>query len=118
MSSGEAITPEVRALIGDLRNAYKLAIVTSSGRREVEPILEAAGLLPSLDTVVYGDDVKNHKPAPDPYRLAVKRLGITRALVIEDSFAGIASARSAGLDVLELRRQCDLVREVRAQIKA
>jgi beta-phosphoglucomutase len=113
-----AITADVRKLIDDLRPTYKLAVVTSSGRREVEPILAASGILESLDTVVYGDDVKNLKPAPDPYLRAVERLGVSRALAIEDSQAGIASARAAGLDVIELQRQCDLVSSVFTRISS
>ena len=109
MMHADAIAAEVRKLIEDLRPNYKLAVVTSSGRREVEPILTNAGILDKLDTVVYGEDVTNLKPAPDPYLLAVKRLGVSRALAIEDSQAGIASARAAGLDVVELKRQADLV---------
>jgi beta-phosphoglucomutase len=112
MMHAEAVTGEVRRLIDDLRPNYKLAVVTSSGRREVEPILKSASILGKLETVVYGEDVKNLKPAPDPYLLAVKRLGVTRALAIEDSQAGIASARAAGLDVIELKRQADLVEAV------
>jgi beta-phosphoglucomutase-like phosphatase (HAD superfamily) len=60
--------------------------------------------------------VKELKPAPDPYLLAVKRLGVERALAIEDSAAGIASARAAGLDVIELPQQCDLVKAVLSRI--
>lgn len=112
MMHADAVAAEVRKLIEDLVPNYKLAVVTSSGRREVEPILENASILGKLDTVVYGDDVQNLKPAPDPYLLAVERLGVTRALAIEDSQAGIASARAAGLDVIELRRQSDLVNAV------
>jgi beta-phosphoglucomutase len=112
MMHADAIAREVRKLIEDLRPKYKLAVVTSSGRREVEPILANAGILDKLDTVIYGEDVKNLKPAPDPYLLAVERLGISRAIAIEDSQAGIASARAAGLEVIELRRQADLVNAV------
>jgi beta-phosphoglucomutase len=112
----DAVSPEVRTLIDDLRPHYRLAVVTSSARREVEPILTASGILGRLDAVVYGDDVKELKPAPDPYLLAVERLGVERALAIEDSAAGIASARAAGLDVIELQQQCDLVNAVLARI--
>jgi beta-phosphoglucomutase len=116
MMHADAITIDVRKLIDDLRGAYKLAVVTSSGKREVEPILENAGILEKLDTVIYGEDVENLKPAPDPYLLAVERLGATRALAIEDSQAGIASARAAGLEVVELRSQADLVGAVAARL--
>jgi beta-phosphoglucomutase len=82
---------------------YQLAVVTSSGQSEVEPILRDAGIHGFFHTVVYGGDVKKLKPAPDPYLLAVQKLGVQTALVVEDSDAGEASARAAGLDVLRVR---------------
>src|SRR5215472_7590650 len=43
---------------------------------------------------------KRHKPAPEPYLLAAKRLGVNRALVLEHSVAVIASGRAAGFELL------------------
>jgi beta-phosphoglucomutase len=116
MNRADAIEDVVLHLVSSLRPHYKLAVVTSSGQREVEPILAATGMLSRLDTVVYGGDVKNLKPAPDPYLLAVERLGVSRAIAIEDSKAGIASARAAGLDVIELSRQSELTQAVLARV--
>ena len=82
---------------------YRLAVVTSSGRGEVEPILEKAGLHRFLRAAVYGGDMRNLKPAPDPYLLAVRLAGASRPLVVEDSDAGEASARAAGFDVLRVK---------------
>jgi beta-phosphoglucomutase len=83
-------------------DGYALAVVTSSGRGEVEPILEKAGLARFLRTAVYAGDVKRLKPAPDPYLLAAERVGALRPLVIEDSDAGEQSGRAAGFDVLRV----------------
>jgi HAD superfamily hydrolase (TIGR01509 family) len=105
---------DVARLLGKLRSRYLLGVVTSSGQTEVEPILDSAGVLPLLGATVYGGDVARHKPAPDPYLLALDKLGVRRALVIEDSQAGLESARRAGLDVLHVPVQqevCRLVRE-------
>ena len=87
---------------------YQLGVVTSSGQSEVEPLLQDAGLHGLFRTMVYGGDVKQLKPAPDPYLLAVKKLGVRTALVVEDSDAGEASARAAGLDVLRVRTQPEM----------
>jgi HAD superfamily hydrolase (TIGR01509 family) len=114
MSHPGAVASQVNELLNDLDGHYLLGVVTSSGQREIEPILENAGLLPILDTVVYGGDVVRLKPAPDPYLLAATRLGVTRALVVEDSEPGVASGRSAGFDVLHVpaaAQTCELVRE-------
>jgi beta-phosphoglucomutase len=115
MLANPAVSRSVLDLLDNL-SGYKLAVVTSSGRTEVEPILEAAGVLSRFDTVVYGGDVKNLKPAPDPYRLAVERLGVSRALVVEDSDAGEASGRAAGLDVLKVASQAEMPGLLRARL--
>jgi HAD superfamily hydrolase (TIGR01509 family) len=88
-------------LFKSLKN-YKLAVVSSSGRSEVEPLLVTARLREYLGTLVCGDDVTRHKPAPDPYLLAARHLGAARPLVVEDSQAGVESARAAGFDVLHV----------------
>lgn len=92
--------PKLNSLLEDLHQHYKLAVVTSSGRNEVDPLLTAAGLLRHFDALVCGREAGPHKPAPEPYLLAAKLLGATAPLAVEDSPAGIASARAAGFEVL------------------
>lgn len=95
-------------LLKDLHGVYKLAIVSSSGRPEIEPLLDSGGLLGYFDTLVCAGDAARHKPAPDPYLLAAKRLDVRTALVIEDSEAGIASGRAAGFEVLAVPSTADV----------
>ena len=92
--------PGMAALLDELRPDYRMAVVTSSGRAEIEPLLEAGGLRRYFDTLVCGRDAGRLKPAPDPYLLAARRLGAERPLVVEDSEAGLASGRAAGFEVL------------------
>ena len=88
--------------IRSISEIFKLAVVSSSGRSEVEPPLERAGLRSYFQTLVCGREVPNLKPAPDPYLRAAELLGSTRPLVVEDSDAGVASATAAGFDVLRV----------------
>ena len=81
---------------------YKLGLVTSSGRSEVEPVLEAVGIRECFNAAVFGGDVPRLKPAPDPYLRAAELLKAKHPLVIEDSDAGCESGRSAGFDVLRI----------------
>ena len=92
--------PVIAALLERLRPDYRMAVVSSSGRVEIEPLLEAGGLRRYFDTLVCGRDAGRLKPAPDPYLLAARRLGAERPLVVEDSEAGLASGRAAGFEVL------------------
>jgi beta-phosphoglucomutase len=115
MLAAPSVSRGVIELLDSLAD-YKLAVVTSSGQNEVEPILEAAGIRSRFHAAVFGGDVKHLKPAPDPYRLAVERLGVSRALVIEDSEAGIASGIAAGLDVLRVPTQESMPELVRVHL--
>jgi beta-phosphoglucomutase len=95
--------PFESALVGmlpGLHRRFKLAVVSSSSISEIEPLLVAGGIREHFDTIVGGGDVARHKPAAEPYLLAAARLGVERALVLEDSAAGIASGRAAGFEVL------------------
>lgn len=85
-----------------LHRDYKLAVVSSSARSEIDALLAAGGLRRHFDALVCADDVPGRKlkPAPDPYLMAAKQLGAVHPLVVEDSQAGIASGRAAGFEVL------------------
>ena len=83
-------------------------MVSSSSASEIEPLLVAGGIRGHFDTIVGGSDVQRHKPAPEPYLLAASRLGVDRALVLEDSAAGIASGRAAGFEVLTVRHPSEV----------
>jgi beta-phosphoglucomutase len=114
MAVAPAFAPGVAEFFRELARSYRLGVVSSSASAEIEPLLEAAGIRPHLSTVVSGGDVKRHKPAPDPYLLAAARLGIRRALVVEDSPAGMQSARAAGFEaprIADPARMMECVRE-------
>jgi beta-phosphoglucomutase len=99
--------PEVPALIEAL-TGYKLGVVSASSRIEVEAALNAAGISHCFEVVIGTEDVARTKPAPDPYLLAMRRLDVGKALAVEDSEAGVASATAAGLDVLRVPRPADM----------
>jgi beta-phosphoglucomutase len=109
------ISDAVRECIKSLSD-YRLALVSASSRSELEPLLERAGLRACFDALVCAEDVERTKPAPDPYLLAVRLLGVTKALAVEDSASGIESARAAGLDVLEVGSPAEMPNLLRARL--
>lgn len=109
------ISAEVIELLDSLAG-YKLAIVTSTSRWELEPVLERAGILRHFAALVCREDVARHKPAPDPYLVAAQRLEAERPLVVEDSEAGLESGRAAGFEVLHIPECRQLARLLGARL--
>jgi len=83
-------------------DSIPLGLATSSSRTEADLMLRILGLEDRFRTIVTGDDVKRSKPEPDSYLLAVRQLGVSseHCAAVEDSAAGVQSARRAGLTVL------------------
>jgi HAD superfamily hydrolase (TIGR01509 family) len=76
-----------------------LAVASSTDRRRVETILRKLNLDSRFQAIVCGSDVLKIKPAPDIYLRVLEELRVpaSSSLAIEDSAAGIAAAKAAGL---------------------
>ena len=94
-----------------------IAVVSSSGRAELTPVLESAGLLACFKTLVCFEDVTLLKPHPEPYLEGARRLGARNPLVIEDSDAGVASGQAAGFNVLRLEHPDQLAEKLRDHLQ-
>lgn len=81
-----------------------LALATSSRRPRADFKLNKTGFAPYFNATVSADDVDSPKPAPDPYLLAARLLGVdpTRCLAFEDSEPGVTAARAAGMTVVQV----------------
>jgi HAD superfamily hydrolase (TIGR01509 family) len=84
--------------------AYPLALASSSNREVFEEVLELAGIAGCLRATVSSEEVAHGKPAPDVYLEAARRLGVgpERCAAVEDSQAGIRSAKAAGMLVFAI----------------
>jgi HAD superfamily hydrolase (TIGR01509 family) len=84
--------------------AFPLALASSSNREVFEEVLELAGLAGFFRATVSSEEVALGKPAPDVYLEAARRLGVapSRCAAVEDSHAGIRSAKSAGMRVVAI----------------
>jgi HAD superfamily hydrolase (TIGR01509 family) len=99
---GEGVPPVSGAfdLIRGLASAgVPLAVGSSSHRELVRLVLAGTGLAGLFGVVVSGDDAGRSKPHPDIFLEAARRLGVEpgRCAVIEDSAAGVAAAKAAGM---------------------
>ena len=98
--------PGARDLLGRLRDAgVPLGLATSTKRPRVDIALARLDFARFLTVTVCGDEVSRGKPDPEIYLTAARRLGVPpeRCLVLEDSPAGVASARAAGMRAIGVR---------------
>lgn len=74
------------------------AVITSGIRITAVTRLTHAGL-PVPEVLVSADDVSRGKPDPEGYLTAARRLGVaaSECVVVEDTPAGLAAARAAGM---------------------
>lgn len=102
MEQGLQMKSGARDLLGRL--TQPVAVVTSSGRESAHHKLGLVGLGNHFAEVITLDDVTEAKPAPAPYLLAARRLGVApaRCLVFEDSEAGAEAAHHAGCCVVQV----------------
>lgn len=97
--------PDAEETLRELRaRAVPVAVASNSTAGDVEAALARTGLAGLVDEIVGADQVVAPKPAPDMYERAAARLGRDVVVAVEDSPAGIASARAAGLPVLAVDR--------------
>ncbi|HWO01088.1 MAG TPA: HAD family phosphatase [Blastocatellia bacterium] len=117
--------PGAADLIHSASQRFVLAVASGALRREVEFILEVAGVTASFKAIVGAEDVARSKPHPDPFLEALARINAgsptvirpDECLVIEDSIHGINAAHAAGMRCLavtnsyprEMLAQADLV---------
>ncbi len=93
------IYPGLIELAQALAPRCQLAIVSSAWVENIAKVIKRAGLFDSFRVLVGKEDVTVHKPAPDGYLLAARRLGVSPrdCTVFEDSPTGIRSAKAAGM---------------------
>lgn len=105
-----------------------VAIASSADQIKVQANLQKIGLpMEFWDAVIWGDDVKKKKPAPDIFLLAAKRLKVKpkQCTVVEDAVNGIQAARAAGMRCIavattfaaEKLHEADVVRENIANVR-
>jgi HAD superfamily hydrolase (TIGR01509 family) len=99
--------PGVPELVASLAADLPVAIASGARREEIEAILQGGGLRGHFRAIVGADDCDRTKPDPEPYLRAVALLardapGLApgECVAFEDTVAGIASARAAGLKVV------------------
>ncbi len=96
------VLPGVAETLKALYGRMRMAVVTSSQRQHFDVMHANMGLMRYFEFVLAREDYRKTKPNPEPYLLALKRLGMNagNCLAVEDSERGLAAARAAGLRCL------------------
>jgi len=106
------VTPAALEVLDALQRRYRMAIATSREKELADIALKRFSLFQFFETIVYGEDVRNGKPDPEPFLTACERLDTKpqQCVVIEDSISGVTAAKTAGMlsIVRKARHNADL----------
>ncbi len=110
--SRDVVRPGAARFVRACAQRFPLMVATGTLRAEAELILGRAGLRELFLDLLGAEDTARGKPAPDIFIATLGRLGYLlrqhdpikprQCLVIEDTPAGIAAARAAGMRVLAI----------------
>jgi len=97
--------PGVVRLLNALKKGnFKLGLVSSAPKENIDLVLSELNLAGIFDCIVFGQEVSQSKPGPQIYLLAAKKLEVTPndCVVIEDSPLGVKAAKTAGMKCLAI----------------
>ena len=113
--------PEAAETLGAVAARWPVAICSGALRPEIEDALRRLGRLDNITAIISAEDTDKGKPDPEGYRLALAalrarpcndhdlttshpktqlNLEAINCLVVEDSLAGIVSAKGAGMQAV------------------
>jgi beta-phosphoglucomutase-like phosphatase (HAD superfamily) len=97
--------PAITNLARQHRGQLPMAVASGGLRYVIELQLQQIGLAGWFDTIVTAEDTELHKPEPDVFLEAARRLGVPPQFcrVYEDSDLGIEAARRAGMHWVDVR---------------
>lgn len=78
------------------------SLVTNAPRANVDFMLDLLNLTETFSPIILGEEAPAPKPHPDPYLIALEKLGLSpeEAIVFEDSLTGIRSSVAAGIKTI------------------
>ena len=87
------------------RSEGPLAVASGSVRRLITRTLESLGITDWFAAIVAAEDTARHKPEPDVFLEAARRIGVDPpdCTVYEDTDIGLEAARRAGMIAVDVR---------------
>jgi beta-phosphoglucomutase family hydrolase len=98
--------PPILEVARQHRGAMKMAVASGGYRDIILAQLERIGCADWFDAIVTAEDTKRHKPEPDVFLEAARRLNVRpeHCRVYEDADLGIEAARRAGMECVDVRQ--------------
>jgi beta-phosphoglucomutase family hydrolase len=95
----------VVSVVQEYRGKLPLAVATGATRPILVRILSHINLGDAFDAQVCSEDVPRHKPNPDVFLEAARRIAIDpqHCRVYEDTDPGVEAARRAGMECVDVR---------------
>jgi beta-phosphoglucomutase len=101
VADGSTVAEPARAAVRYAAERVPVAIVSGAARAEIDAVLAAAGIAQLIRVIVSSEDVVQGKPDPEGHRRALELLdrGLRPedVVVVEDTEAGVAAAKAAGM---------------------
>jgi len=97
----------------------KVGLVSSAFKWMVNQVLTQVKLVDFFDVLITQEDVIEHKPNPEAYLLALKRLSVcsSEVLIFEDSNAGLTAANKANCDAVAFKHEFNTNNDLSLAIK-
>jgi HAD superfamily hydrolase (TIGR01509 family) len=103
----EAVTPiqPVLAVAAAYRGRLPMAVASGGYRDTIARTLDRLGVRDWFDAMVTAEDTARHKPDPDVFLEAARRLNVepAKCVVFEDTDIGLEAARRAGMPGIDVR---------------
>ncbi len=95
----------VLAIVTAYRKKLPLAVASGGYRDTITRTLDRLGVRDWFDAMVTAEDTARHKPDPDVFLEAARRLNVepARCVVFEDTDIGLEAARRAGIPGIDVR---------------
>ena len=95
----DSILPELKS------KGFRMSIASTKISRHIEDIIDILGWSEYFEVFVGGDDVKQVKPHPEAFRLALSRMGATpeNSLVVGDTINDVLAAKDVPVKVIAVK---------------
>jgi HAD superfamily hydrolase (TIGR01509 family) len=86
------------------KNDYSVGVVTNANKNSTVMLLEHLNMADFVDVLITNSDVREPKPAPEPYRMAMQKLQSSphEVVIFEDSETGLQSALQTTSNVVKI----------------